>query len=239
MISLFEFDEIGSTNDQARTLINDGVYAPFWVLTHSQTKGRGRLSRNWHSPRGNLYCSCVVNYGRELPSPLVSFIAAIALFDSIKEFAPNANAKLKWPNDILIDGAKISGILLETHSYNRENYLIIGLGLNIINAPQLPNRQTCSLSQFTHNPPKPREFLDVLIPKFEALFKDFSQNGFEKLRLIWIENAIGIGENITIDQNDRKLNGVFKTIGENGELILETSHGCIFINSGDVIFQQI
>lgn len=236
--SVFEFDEIGSTNDQARTLINEGVFPPFWVMAYSQTKGRGRLSREWHSPRGNLYCSGVFGFERKIPDPLISFVSAIALLEAIRYFAPQIDAKLKWPNDILVEGGKISGILLETHSFQSQNFLIIGFGLNIKSAPDLEGRKTAFLAQYIKTQPSPKEFLDVLSQKFEFFYNDFRRNGFGNTRKIWLENAYGIGQELIIVQNGKTIRGLFNTINESGELHLETENGDVLINSGDVFFQH-
>ncbi len=238
-MTIFEFDEIESSNDTARAIIEDGVSAPFWVLANSQTKGRGRLKREWRSQRGNLFCSGVIDFGSEVPNPLYSFVIGLAVYETIMHFAHNAEAILKWPNDILIEGAKISGILLETHTFQRRNFLIIGIGVNLVSAPKILDRETICLAQISETFPSPKDFINVMIGKIDFFLKEFQKHSFSKIRPMWLDRAMGLGEKIIIDQGVKKISGIFRTINPNGELELETENGCVFINSGDVIFQQL
>jgi BirA family biotin operon repressor/biotin-[acetyl-CoA-carboxylase] ligase len=129
------FETTSSTNDDAKEAAEKGAAEGMVVWALSQSGGRGRHGRQWHSPIGNLYCSVVLrpSLGRRFFG-FYSFISALAIGDSIKEVLPQADVELKWPNDVLVRGKKISGILLEAG----EDFLVIGIGVNILYVPENP-----------------------------------------------------------------------------------------------------
>src|ERR1700693_720928 len=131
--TVWHHDKIGSTNDEARRLAHEG--APHGTVVHAdeQTSGRGRMAHTWFSPPGNLYLSILLRTGQPAARAAeLSFLAALAVADTVEALLPRQiRTMLKWPNDVLVNGAKIAGILLE----QADDATIIGIGLNILQAP--------------------------------------------------------------------------------------------------------
>ena len=133
--ALRHFKEIDSTNEEARRLAAAGVQGPLWILADRQSKGRGRRGREWHSLAGNLYATLLLNpVSRIAQCAQLSFVAALAVGDLVARYAPLAVPELKWPNDVLADGRKIAGILLETSGMDAgaPDWLAIGFGVNLV-----------------------------------------------------------------------------------------------------------
>jgi BirA family biotin operon repressor/biotin-[acetyl-CoA-carboxylase] ligase len=131
------FDEIDSTNEEARRRVVSGDAGPAWLVARSQTAGRGRLGRQWDSPEGNLFATALLSYpGTPVQAALASFAAGLAVIDAAKMVGAETVAlTLKWPNDVLADGAKLAGILIETGSSGGGLWMAAGFGVNVTSAP--------------------------------------------------------------------------------------------------------
>lgn len=240
---LHEFDELGSTNDMARQLLENGNSAPFWVIANKQTSGRGRRGKIWYSIAGNLFASGIYKFENNLKVlPILSFVMAIALKRSFEKYVNNSRIALKWPNDIYIDEKKISGILLEHLTYNNKSHIIFGIGINLVSSPLNIDQDTINLFSCIENGenlPLKNEFLNEIIANFENLIEEFNKNGFENIRIEWLNNAYKLGCNIKANIGTNEIFGIFETINENGELLIRDSENIIHsINSGDVFFQH-
>ena len=153
--NLIIFDEIDSTNLEARRLIESGINDDFVIVASKQSLGKGRVGRKWVSEEGNLYLSVILRpYGKTHTFPQLSFITSLALYDTISTLSRendhrcgSLDMKLKWPNDVLVNNHKISGILLELIPHNDREYLVIGVGINVNNNPNQLDRKTISLSE--------------------------------------------------------------------------------------------
>jgi len=208
-----------------------------------QTAGRGRRARPWSSPLGNFHATVTFRPpGTPAEIALYSFVAALALRDALVTLTglPDAFA-LKWPNDVLLNGGKLAGILLESASNNAGvAYLAIGIGVNLIAAPDgdlfdpdaLPAVTLLSQTgiRFT-----PDTLLDHLAPAFSTRAAQLAK-GFAYIRADWLTHAARIGEPIRVRTAQQTRYGFFKTINDTGALILGTSEGTITISAAEVFF---
>lgn len=232
-------DAVASTMEEARRALDQGEPGKLWIVARSQEAGRGRHGRQWGSPPGNLYASLLLTDPCEPPlAPQLGFVVGLALHDAASRLlGPAASAlKLKWPNDLLLDKAKTSGLLLEGESRAGRLNVIIGCGVNIASCPS--------------DTPYPATFLKVLAPEasveamLEALsdawakrFAIWSQpGGFGPTRAAWLERAAFLGETITIRLPEGPLSGRFAGIDPTGRLELETEAGRRLIDAGDLFF---
>lgn len=213
--------------------------SPAWVLGLEQTAGRGRRARAWASPRGNFHGSLLLT-PTEPPATIAlrSFAAALALRDAFQALtgAPEAFA-LKWPNDVLCNGAKIAGILLEANL----PCLAIGIGVNLIAAPDpslLDPDATppTTLLQATGQRVSPEAFLDTLAPAYAHWESLFQAEGFPPLREAWLHHAARLGEPIRARTGTETHHGTFKGLDETGALLLQTPHGLKSIPAAEVFF---
>jgi BirA family biotin operon repressor/biotin-[acetyl-CoA-carboxylase] ligase len=232
--NLIMFDEIDSTNLEARRLIESGIDNDFVIVSSKQTKGRGRKGKEWVSEEGNLYLSLILRpYGRSHTFCQLSFVTAIALYDSIaslaKEHNPTIDLRLKWPNDILVNQAKISGILLESVKHSYKEYIIIGVGLNVNVTPRGLNRETSSLEQVFNHKFDVNQILALFMSNFHRYYKKWQMDGFDKLRKLWLSRAHKIGDIITISNDNLRISGAFKDINNQGAIRLKLAGGQISI----------
>lgn len=232
-------DDVGSTMEEARRALHQGEPGKLWIVARSQNSGRGRHGRQWGSPPGNLYVSLLMTSPCEPAlAPQLGFVAGLALHDAAAKLlgAASDRLKLKWPNDLLLDGAKTSGLLLEAESGAGRFDVILGCGVNIASCPS--------------DTPYPATFLKAAEPSasVEALlaalsdfwaqrFTTWSQpGGFGPTRAAWLERAAFLGEAITIRLPDGPLTGRFAGIDPTGRLELETQAGRRLIDAGDLFF---
>jgi BirA family transcriptional regulator, biotin operon repressor / biotin---[acetyl-CoA-carboxylase] ligase len=235
--------EIDSTNAEGFRRAA-GLDAPTWIVAGVQTAGRGRRARPWASPRGNFHGTLVLKPAG--PATLValrSFAAALALRDAFVALTglPKSFA-LKWPNDVLCNGGKIAGILLESQGLDGSDpVLCIGVGVNLIAAPDASVVEQgavlpVSLLQETGLRVTPEAFLDALAPAYAGWEARFQAEGFAPLRAAWLSHAARLGEPIRARTGTETREGVFETIDEAGNLILRTGHGILTISAAEVFF---
>lgn len=234
---------VDSTNAFAASLA-PGLSGPAWVIAGEQTAGRGRRGRPWASPRGNFYGSLVMK--PDCPpdqAALRSFAAALALHDACVELTglPQAFA-LKWPNDVLLNGGKLAGILLESAGQGgRLGHLVIGIGVNLIGAPPVtavePGAVTpVSLLGETGLRIPPETFLDHLAPAFARWEALLQSQGFAPLREAWLARAARLGEVIRARTGTTTREGIFDTIDASGALVLLTQGRREAIPAAEVFF---
>jgi BirA family biotin operon repressor/biotin-[acetyl-CoA-carboxylase] ligase len=229
------FDTLPSTNAYALQMM-DG---PAWVMARTQTAGRGRRARVWASPVGNLYASHLL-HPPEAPAimALRSFAAALALHGAIAA-TTGAVATLKWPNDVLLDGGKVAGILLEATTRQGKTCLAIGFGVNLISAPDVSEvgaTPPISLQAATGKAITPDDFLIALATAYATQEQQFVTSGFAPLRAAWLHHAARIGQVIRARTGQATHEGIFDTIDDAGNLILITDAGRMAIPAADVFF---
>ncbi len=198
-----------------------------------QTGGRGRLGRAWDSPPGNLAASCLIRprVGEGSPTEL-AFVMALAVFDAASRFVVAARLQLKWPNDVLLDGAKLSGILLERAG----DAVIAGVGVNLQAAPALPGRATIALAAaMDASPPGPDVFLPVLAASFAESRKIWAESGFAAVRQHWLDRAHPLGTPLATTQGGHVISGTFAGLADDGALLLADADGQVHVIwAGDV-----
>lgn len=232
--------EIDSTNAESARIAGQ-LTAPTWIMALRQTAGRGRRGRAWRDPGGNFAATLVMRP----PEPadqvaLRSFVAALALHDALVSLTGRAEAfALKWPNDVLLGGAKLAGILLESTGQGRGvQHLAIGIGVNLRNAPP-PEGDTlrpASLSQDLGLTIAPQEFLTHLAAAWARREAQLQVEGFAPLRAAWLARAARLGQTITARAGGTETTGIFQTIDETGALVLATPEGTRAIAAADVFF---
>jgi len=222
--SLTALETVGSTNVEARKRAEAGDPEGRIVWARRQEQGVGRRGRNWVSPEGNLYCSLVL---RPACSPLagacLSFLVAVALHKAIApRLKPGMDIKLKWPNDILIDGRKTAGILLESKTGPTGNldYIIVGTGINITAFPEVTDGLSAISLKQAGAFVKVEELLSAYAYNLLESYMLWKRDGFGPIREQWLLRATGLGGRITVKLADRVLEGVFSGLDEQGALIL-------------------
>lgn len=232
-------DEIDSTVLEARRRAERGEVSPVWLVARRQTAGRGRRGRAWSSLEGNLMATHLFAT-REPPHQiaLLGFAAGVAIAESIDEILGAGAAMLKWPNDVFIDGAKVSGIMLDSGAAGAgETWVALAFGVNLAAAPENIDQLTTSLrAQLPPDAPAPEPlaFLGAVRPKLEAWSARILMEGFEPLRRAWLQRAFGLGREARVAQGDQILEGRIIGLSQRGELELDTPSGCRLIAAGDV-----
>jgi BirA family biotin operon repressor/biotin-[acetyl-CoA-carboxylase] ligase len=221
-----------STNDDAKRAAEAGEAEGLVIHALQQTAGRGRHGRTWQSPEGNLYCSVVLR-PKNAPQSFgqYSFVAALALGHTVKAFLPDVAVTLKWPNDVLAGGKKISGILLESG----EGYLIVGMGLNVLHHPEDALYPSTSLHAMGAGMPAVDAVRDALLGYLWHWYDVMRTIGFAPVRSAWIANAQK-GQ-MSVKLPDGAVEGSFETIDEQGYLVLRLADQTErVIATGDVFF---
>lgn len=221
-------DLVSSTNDLARERAIAGAGEGLVIRADQQTSGRGRRGRAWASPVGNLYCSILL---RPACSPAVaatlSFATVIALGDVLAELLPGHPIQHKWPNDLLVDGKKISGILLETagSATDRLDWLVIGLGVNIVSHPDQTLYPVTDLRSEGASDLTAPALLDRFLARFALHYAAWNRDGFAALLPAWKARAIGIGRDIVVRLDNQTLEGRFVDLDAEGMLMLNMTDG--------------
>ncbi|WP_020593668.1 biotin--[acetyl-CoA-carboxylase] ligase [Kiloniella laminariae] len=234
-------EEVGSTNDEVRLLAETGAQDRTVVWALRQSAGRGRQGRTWVSPEGNLYFSLLLRPDVPIAEAAnLSFVAALALADAIRQLNPAISPSLKWPNDVLISNKKVSGILLESKSTTAGtlDFLIMGIGVNIQAYPDDARYPATSLvEQGARQDLLPGELLEAFLNSFDPWYKVWKKDGFTAIRSAWLDQAHGIGKTIYVRLPHQTLSGRFVTIDKDGALDLELDSGeqCL-VTAGDVFF---
>jgi BirA family biotin operon repressor/biotin-[acetyl-CoA-carboxylase] ligase len=234
---------VDSTNAHAARLAGS-IPAPFWVLSREQTGGRGRRGRPWVSPPGNLYATCLMRPTEAADVvALRSFAAALALHDTCTALTGHPAAlTLKWPNDVLLNGGKLAGILLEAQGTGGTvRHLAIGIGVNLVSAPPVESVEPgalrpVSLLGETGLTVSPEDFLDLLAPALARWEATFVTGGFAPLRAAWLSRAARLGQTIRARAGQADHHGIFETVDASGALVLHTGTGPLAIPAAEVFF---
>ncbi len=228
---IHRFAELTSTNDEARRLAEAGAGHGTAVHALRQTSGRGRLGRSWSSPPGNLYVSVVLRPpGQSSRHAELGFIAALATADAVDAaLASPVRVSVKWPNDILLNGAKLAGILLEGDA----STVIAGFGVNIASAPTNARYPTTALA--LHAPATIEQTLAALLMALDHWWQVWLQQGFAPVRNAWLARGPRPSQLVTVQQGGAQHRGRFAGLGEDGALLLQTPDGPRRIIAGDVV----
>ncbi|MCG6885015.1 MAG: biotin--[acetyl-CoA-carboxylase] ligase [Silicimonas sp.] len=234
------YDELDSTMAEAARIAPD-LSRPTWIMARRQTEGRGRRGRRWLAPEGHFAATYVYRPRATAPeAALRSFFAANAVFEALALKVDRDRLALKWPNDVLLDGGKVAGILLESVGTPAGlDWLAIGIGVNLVKAPS-PIRDAAfppvGLEEQGGDPVAPEEFLSYLASNIETEERLFDEMGFAPIRENWLRRAARLGEVITARTAREEFTGRFETVDEAGQLVLETPKGQVRIPAADVYF---
>ncbi len=242
------FDSIGSTNAEALVRARAGERGPLWLVTDLQTAGRGRRQREWISPRGNLAATIVETLDVQPPvAATLGFAAGLSLEAALQAVSVEQRMRsggsastsflLKWPNDVLADGRKLSGILLEAETIGGDLAVAVGMGTNVISAPEGTPYPATSLAALGITAGAGDLFM--ALSDAWAEFRGIWDNGkgFGEIRSRWLDRAAGLGEAVSIQSSGTSVEGIFETIDETGCLIIAGHDGKRTpIAAGDVHF---
>ena len=232
MFHIQHHERIGSTNDEARQLAASG--APHGTVVHAdeQIAGRGRFGRTWYSPPGNLYLSVLLRLDLPLAgSTELSFVTALTVADAVDALLPKqSKSTLKWPNDVLVNEGKIAGILVESV----DGAQIIGIGLNVLEAPRNAPYKTATLvgagGIATVDGAR-----DILLARLAKNLAAWTDHGFESIRSAWLARAHPIGTALRASIGGRTEEGMFAGLDNDGALLLDTPDGRKRIVAADVL----
>jgi len=231
------YDRIDSTNLEARRLADDGECGPLWLWADEQTLGRGRLGRRWVSEPGNLYATFLFSIAAgPQAAAQVSFVAALAVHDTVVALRPNLSPVIKWPNDVLIGGAKFCGVLPEVVGANPAR-IAVGCGVNIAHAPEGTPYPVTALGRDL----APSSVLAGLDRSLARRLGQWEEGrGFASIREAWAERALGLGGAVTATAGTTELTGTFRGLAADGALLLESPGGTLTpIHAGDVTFAEL
>ena len=237
---LVQHQRIDSTNEAAKTLAAAGAPEGTVVWALEQLAGKGRRGRSFHSPPGNLYVTFLLR--PECPPATgaqVTFVAAIAAAETVAALVPPARrVELKWPNDLLVDGRKVAGILLEASAEPaRLGWLVVGIGINLRHSPPELGAVATNLRDAGAGDIPVEAALERLAARFLHWYQRWQSDGFAPVRERWLALARGLGEAIEVRLDDRAIRGRFADLDDNGALVLELPlGGRQLVNAGDVFF---
>lgn len=224
---------------EARRVAPD-IEGPTWIMARAQTEARGRQGRPWVQPKGNLAATLIY---KPLATPQEaakrSFMAANALYEALSLYVNRTQLALKWPNDVLLDGGKVAGILLESSGQPYVDWLSIGIGVNLVNVPRDVERTAfppISVISAGGRHVKATEFLTVLADAFATQEYKLHRLGFQRIRRDWLARAARLGETIEARTPKQTYEGLFDTIDDDGNLVLITGTGPKTIAAADVYF---
>jgi len=234
---LITHDTIGSTNDEAKRLAREGAPEGLIIRAKRQTAGRGRRGRVWLSPPGNLYSSTLIRpHCRAATAAQLGFVAALGVANAIDELAPQVAICCKWPNDLLANGKKVCGILLETEMVAGEvtDFVVLGVGVNLASSPHDTPYPATSLAEEGAPGIAPPVMLGAFVRHVAPWLARWREEGFGPIREAWLVRAIGLGEAIQVRLERDTLDGRFRDLDADGALVLDTADGDRRIAAGDV-----
>jgi BirA family biotin operon repressor/biotin-[acetyl-CoA-carboxylase] ligase len=235
---LYHYKTLGSTNDEAKGLARAGAPEGTLVWADEQTAGRGRRGRVWLSPPSNLHLSVVMRPEGAAPrAAQLSFVAALGLGDALAALGgPALQLRYKWPNDVLANDRKLAGILLksENASSDRVDFVIVGIGVNIVFAPDNVEYPATSLTAEGIAEVGAPAVLGAFARHFDTWARRWRAEGFAPVREAWLARASGLGERVRVRLERMTLCGRFLDLDEDGALVLEGSEGRRRIAAGVV-----
>ncbi|WP_421998464.1 biotin--[acetyl-CoA-carboxylase] ligase [Reyranella sp.] len=228
---LVALDRVGSTNDEAARLAEQGATEGTIVWAREQTGGRGRRGRAWASPPGNLYTSTVLRPAcPAMRAAELGFVAALAVADMVRD---GRSVRVKWPNDVMVDGGKVAGILLESAigQGGTVEHVVAGIGVNVGFAPDLPEMRYpgATLGGTVE------AALEGLAAALATRLAEWRRDGFAAVRAAWLRCAGPLGTEVDVRLGDELVRGRFGGVDGEGALLLETDAGPRRIVSGELM----
>jgi BirA family biotin operon repressor/biotin-[acetyl-CoA-carboxylase] ligase len=235
-------DSVGSTNDEAMALAASGATLPLWVTADRQLRGRGRQGAHWTSEPGNLYASLALRLGSVRHLSQLPLVAAVALHDALSACVENMSGRLaiKWPNDILLDGRKVSGILAESQiGADKAVFAVVGLGVNLAHHPSSTRHPATNLAAegYSLEPTALFVALDRTMSERLAQWQGGEDDGFQPIRNAWLDRVSGLGSRIEVRLPGETLTGRFDGMDETGRLVLNRpGQPDRLVSAGEVFF---
>lgn len=235
-------DWVDSTNAEARRRAEAGDTGPIWIAARQQTAGRGRRGRSWSTGEGDLAATLLTLTDRPpAEAAQISFIAALAVADLVQGWIDPAKVRVKWPNDVLVDGLKVSGILVE--SGRRDDgrlWLAVGIGVNLAVTPADVERPATSIAGTAGKAPSAAVALETLADRFAVWATIWQNFGFGPIADAWTQRAYGLGEPCTARLGNETVEGVAEGLEGDGALRLRLSDDSVRrISAGDVYFGEV
>lgn len=224
-------DSVASTMDEARRLAAGNARDRTVVRALEQTSGRGRMGRAWASPPGNVYATAILRPAVPAVRALeLSLVAAVAMADTVAAFA--TPVRLKWPNDVLLDGGKVAGVLLEAMTAGTAlSAVLVGIGINVASRPELADRATARIETAVAD-----TVFDHLVSALGARVDQWDRDGLDAIRAAWLERGPALGSPLTVGQGGELLHGAFAGLEPGGALRLALADGSLRqIASGEVL----
>ena len=254
---LTAFDRVGSTNTLALEHAREGDPGSHWLVSKRQEAGKGRRGRVWETPEGNLAATLLLVPDFEIKvAATLGFVAGLALSDALAAVLPGLTVgvgvdggtplsggrfELKWPNDVLADGAKLSGILLESAMLDQRRFaLAIGIGVNVVAHPADVPYPATSLAALGANCDAETLFLALSDAWMDNVRLWNEGRGLDAIRVRWLERAAGLGSEVAVKVDGRVVRGIFETIDEDCRFVIRTEDGeRVTIAAGDVHFGAV
>jgi BirA family transcriptional regulator, biotin operon repressor / biotin---[acetyl-CoA-carboxylase] ligase len=234
---LIAYETIGSTNDELKRFAHEGEGEGLVITAARQTAGRGRRGRSWTSPAGNLYASILLRPEcRAAVAAQLGFVTALGVADAIGGLAPTVSLRCKWPNDLLANGKKVCGILLETEMVtgDQPDFVILGIGLNLASSPRDTPYPATSLAEEGVPGITPQMTVTTFVRHFADRLAAWRQHGFAPIREAWLARAAGLGEPIQVRLERDTLHGRFVDLDNDGALLLDMPSGSRRVAAGEV-----
>jgi len=241
-------DSVDSTNAEARRRAEAGQAGPLWIVARTQTSGRGRRGREWISDEGNLAATLLTTTHRSpAEAAQVSFVASLAVAELAEAFVPPSKISIKWPNDVLVEGAKVSGILVESGHYGAVDanahrlWLAIGIGVNLAHAPLGTERPATSLAAHLcgdmASPPGLEDASSILASRFAVWQERWESLGFGTVMQAWTARTQGLYGPCRVRLDHETLSGTADGVQADGALRLVLADGTVrLVSAGDVFF---
>lgn len=231
-------EALPSTSDLVIRLAEAGEPEGLAVLALRQTAGRGTQGRVWQGPSGNMYMSVLLRPAEPLRfASQWSLLAVVAAADALAPYLPDPAALgVKWPNDLMLGGAKSAGILTEIAADDAGGiaWVVIGIGVNLAVAPEVPGRTTACLAGLGITPPSPERFATELLAAIDRRRGERLAHGFAPLRAAWLARGPAIGTHLAIRRQGAEIAGRFAGLAEDGSLLLDTGERIETLTSGEV-----
>lgn len=230
------FDELSSTSDLCLAKAEEGEADGFAALAFHQTSPRGSRGRLWSDPGDSLALSVLLRPDaneRKQPGAW-AFIAALAFHDGLASGRESSRLRIKWPNDIVLDGRKMGGILVEAGG-GAAAWLVIGFGANLVASPAIPGRKLACLAEWTASC-QPRAVAERILVALAHWRQVFRAEGFAAIRLAWLERSLHLGAPLVVNGGGHYSKGRFAGIGEDGELLLDCNGKVERVITGEVLY---
>jgi len=223
---IFWYDTIDSTSLEAARRAKAGETGPLWIAARQQSAGRGRLGRVWLSPPGNLFTTALFVEQAGLAQAIrIPFAAGLAVIDTCREILPGVDFRLKWPNDVRVNRAKLSGILIESGTHSGLVWIAAGIGLNVRSVPEVADQDTVSLLALGAPAALQAEHvLEGLRAAFARRVRQ-ARSDWPGLLRDWLAQAEGLGEQMVAGPPAARIEGVFEGLAEDGGLVLRLPNG--------------